>query len=153
MDIKAFLRTNTTIHLALVAGVTVFLIYSYLQSEEINAEMDSSNPFLYLVPIFAIVGYFGSQFIFKKMISSVNKDVSLENKLKTYQTASIIKYALLEGPAFFAIVAYSLTGNALPLVIAICLVLYLAVQRPNLHKLMDTLPLTSDEKRKLQHNQ
>ncbi|WP_158657208.1 hypothetical protein [Maribacter cobaltidurans] len=87
------------------------------------------------------------------MISSVNKDVSLENKLKTYQTASIIKYALLEGPAFFAIVAYSLTGNALPLVIAICLVLYLAVQRPNLHKLMDTLPLTSDEKRKLQHNQ
>ena len=137
----------------MVAGVTVFLIYSYLQSEEFNAEMDSSNPFLYLVPIFAIVGYFGSQFIFKKMISSVNKDVSLENKLKTFQTASIIKYALLEGPAFFAIVAYSLTGNALPLVIAICLVLYLAVQRPNLHKLMDTLPLTSDEKRKLQHNQ
>ena len=79
--------------------------------------------------------------------------LSLEQKLKIFQSASIVKYALLEGPAFFAIVAYNLTGNALPLVIGVCLVLYLAVQRPNLQKLLDALPLTSDEKRKLQHNQ
>ncbi|TLF44880.1 hypothetical protein [Maribacter aurantiacus] len=152
MEIKSYLRTNKIIHLALVAGVSVFLLLSYLGSGEFNAQMDESNPFLYLVPITAVAGYFGSQFIFRNQISAIDKTMPLEEKLKRYQSASIVKYALLEGPAFLAIVGYNTSGNALPLVIAVCLVLYLAVQRPNLQKLLDTLPLTSDEKRILQHN-
>lgn len=135
-----------------MAGVTIFLVISYMGSKEFHAEMDDSNPFLYLVPIFAVGGYFGSQFVFKNMIASMEKTIPLEDKLKKFQTASIIKYAMLEGPAFLAIVAYNASGNALPLVIAVCLVLYLAVQGPNLQKILDTLPLTSDENRILQHN-
>lgn len=131
----------------------VFLVISYLGSKEFKAQIDESNPFLYLVPIVAVAGYFGSQLIFRNQVSAIKKTMPLEEKLKRYQSASIVKYALLEGPALLAIVAYNTSGNALPLVIAVCLVLYLAVQRPNLQKLLDALPLTPDEIRNLQYNQ
>ncbi|MDC6388634.1 hypothetical protein PP182_08060 [Maribacter sp. PR1] len=119
---------------------------------EFNAEMDNQNLFLYIVPVFALLGYFGSQFVFKNILSKIRKDAKLDEKLNTYQTASIIKYALIEGPAFLAIVAYNSSGNALPLVIGICLILYLAVQRPNREKIIESLPLTLEEKRKLEHH-
>lgn len=136
----------------MVAGVSIFLVVSYWQTMEFNAEMDNQNLFLYIVPVFALLGYFGSQFVFKNILSKIRMDAKLDEKLNTYQTASIIKYALIEGPAFLAIVAYNSSGNALPLVIGICLILYLAVQRPNREKIIESLPLTLEEKRKLEHH-
>lgn len=136
----------------MVAGVSIFLVVSYWQTMEFNAEMDNQNLFLYIVPVFALLGYFGSQFVFKNILSKIRMDAKLDEKLNTYQTASIIKYALIEGPAFLAIVAYNSSGNALPLVIGICLILYLAVQRPNRVKIIESLPLTLEEKRKLEHH-
>lgn len=135
----------------MVAGVSIFLVVSYWQTMEFHAEMDNQNLFLYIVPVFALLGYFGSQFVFKNILSKIRTDAKLDEKLNTYQTASIIKYALIEGPAFLAIVAYNSSGNALPLVIGICLILYLAVQRPNLEKIIENLPLTLEEKRKLEN--
>lgn len=140
------------IHLALVAGVSFFLIVTYIQSQKFSAQMEEGDSFIYLVPTFAILGYFGSQFIFNRIVTSLNKKSPQEEKLKKYQTATIIKYALLEAPAFFAIVAYSITGNALSLVIAICLILYLIVRRPNKERVMNTLPLHGEEKRKIELN-
>jgi hypothetical protein len=51
-------------------------------------------------------------------------------KLSGFQTALIIKYALLEGPALIGIVAFNNNGNLLYLIISGILLLYLIIQRP-----------------------
>lgn len=145
MEPKSFLKTLSYLHLSLVIGLILFSVIAYSQSNGITIEPDSNNLFLYMVPIVAIIGYFGSQFIFKKMINSIKIDATLEEKLKKYKSASHIKFFLLEIPALVSIFAFYSTGNALPLVIAVCLIAYLYVQKPSPDKIKTELALTSDE--------
>lgn len=136
-------------HLSLVIGLSIFTILAISQGKGFNTSTDGSDMLLFAVPVVALLGYFGSKFLFKKMISSLNENDSLETKLKKFQSASHIKYALIEVPALFALFMYYNSGNALPLVIAICLLAYLFVQKPNKNSLFKELPLNKEEKKEL----
>lgn len=136
-------------HLSLVIGLTIFTIIAITQGKGFNTSTDGSDRLLFLVPVLALLGYFGGKFLFKKMTFSLKENDSLETKLKKFQTASHIKYALIEAPAFFALFVYYNSGNALPLVIAICLLAYLFVQKPNKDSIRKELPLNKEEKNKL----
>lgn len=149
MNIQRFIQTLKLIHISLVAGLTIFSLIAYVQNKGFNADINTNSTLLYIVPITALLGYFGSQLFFKKMLSNVQISDSLEQKLGKYQTASIIKYALIEGPAFIALFVYYATGNALPLVIAVCLLVYLFVQKPTKDKIIKSLDLKSDQRRAL----
>lgn len=149
MEIKTFLKTLSFMHIALVIGLTIFTILAIVQNGEFNTETNAKNILLYLVPVTAMLGYFGSQFLFKKLLSKVSDTDSLEQKLRKYQSASHLKYMLIEAPAFFALFVYYTSGNALPLIIAICLLVYLFVQKPSKQKIRTELPLNSEEERKL----
>ena len=109
--------------------------------------MSEGNLFIYLVPVAAVAGYFLSQWVFRKQIQSISKNQPLSQKLEKYQKALLIKYALLEGPGFLAVIAYYLSGNALHLVIAIALIVYLFVQRPTVEKIKADLPLSYEEEK------
>jgi len=67
--------------------------------------------------------------------------------LAGYQAASLIKYALLEGPALLNIIWFSLTGNLLYLTIGGVMILFLFIQRPKAEKIEKELELKSDHKR------
>jgi len=150
MEVKTFLKTLKFMHLALVLGLSIFTIIAITQTKEFNTATDSGNLLLYLVPVMALLGYFGSQFLFKKSLSKVTKTNSLPEKLKKYQSASHVKYALIEAPAFFALFVYYSSGNALPLIIAICLLAYLFVQRPSKQKIGTNLSLNNEERNQLE---
>lgn len=109
--------------------------------------MDKEDIFIYIVPLLAVAGYFASQFLFKKLLSGIEKEDELQAKLVKYQAASLIKYALIEGPAFVALFAYYGNGNALHLVIAIALMVYQFAQKPTATKLTKELPLTLEEQK------
>ena len=149
MNVLRFIQTLKLIHIALVVGLTIFSVLAYAQNNSFNADINTNSTLLYIVPIVALLGYFGSQMFFKKMLLQVHTSDSLQTKLNKYQTAAIVKYALIEGPAFIALFVYYTTGNALPLVIAICLLAYLFVQRPAKEKIIKSLNLNSDERRAL----
>lgn len=149
MNSQGFLQTLKLIHISLVAGLTIFSVFAFVQNNGFNADINTDSNLLYMVPVVALLGYFGSQVLFKKMVSKVQVTDSLQTKLIHYQTASIMKYALIEGPAFIALFVYYTTGNALPLVIAGCLLAYLFVQRPTKEKVISGLNLNSDERRAL----
>ena len=151
MDVKAFLKALSFMHISLVAGLGIFTLIAISQGKGFNTSTDSANPLLYVVPVAALLGYFGSQVVFKKMISKVSLSESLETKLKKYQSASHIKYIIIEVPAFLSLFVYFGTGNALPLIIAICLLAYLIAQRPNKNKILEILPLTNEEQNKFQY--
>ena len=149
MEIKTFLKSLSYMHLSLVVGLVIFTIIAIAQGKGFNTSTDGSDISLIMVPVLALLGYFGSKFLFKKMISSLSATDSLETKLKKFQTASHLKYMLIEIPAFFALFVYYSSGNALPLVIAVCLLAYLFVQKPNKEAMYKELPLNNEEKNKL----
>ncbi|MBQ4915234.1 hypothetical protein J8L85_12340 [Maribacter sp. MMG018] len=150
MVAKTFLKTLSFIHLSLVIGLLAVTGIILFQGKGFSADTNGDDIFLYIVPIISIIGYFGGQFLFNRSISKINREQSMKEKLTTYTSASLVKYACIEGPAIICLVAYYSTGNALPLTIAFCLMAFLIVQRPSKHRIIGQLPLTPEEKKEFQ---
>ncbi|NHF60226.1 hypothetical protein FK220_012800 [Flavobacteriaceae bacterium TP-CH-4] len=146
MQPKSFLKTLKFIHTSFLIGLVIVTFFAFWQQNSFIAEMDADDFLIYAVPVLAAIGYFVSQWLFQKMVKGIGKEEPISNKLGAYRTASIIKYALIEGPALFASAAYYLNGNALHLVIGIFMVFYLFRQRPSRQKIETALPLTREEK-------
>tara|TARA_R110002051_G_scaffold236232_2_gene297469 strand:- start:2131 stop:2571 length:441 start_codon:yes stop_codon:yes gene_type:complete len=145
-----FLRKLTIIHAALVITLLIFGAITYSFGVGFVTNFDTkSDTFIYIVPIIALLGYFGSIYIFKKQIRNISSSEELQLKLAKYQTASIIKYAVIEGPTLLIFFEFMNSGYTLYFTIACCLLLYLAVQRPNKNRLIQELNLNTEEQRKL----
>lgn len=147
MELKNYFKTLSIIHLFLVLGLAVFTGFVLFQNKGFKANTNEDNVFLYIVPIAALIGYFGSQLVVKKLMGTIKRTATLQQKLSTFQSSQIIKFACIEAPAILGLFAYYSSGNALPLVISICLLAYLVVQRPNKERLLRFTPLTPDERR------
>ena len=135
MSFKEFLKAMRIIHLALAAGIavyiiiTIFLVYSGGMGfkEEGFTEM-----FMIVIPIFVLSALVASVVVVKRKLEALNKNYdSFEEKVAEYRSILIIKYALIEGPAFFAIVAYMLTEEDLFIIAASIILGYLILLRPS----------------------
>jgi len=146
-----FLKILSIIHLALCSGIFIFgfIMFSKMKSTEIILD-DSADIFKYIIPSTAIIALFLSIFLFKSQLNSISKNADLKEKLIKYQSASIIKYAVLEGVALFSIVIYTSTNNFLYLLIAAGLLLYLILQRPTSSKIICDLDLKDNEKQEFE---
>jgi hypothetical protein len=144
---QGYLKTISIIHLALLAGQVMFGIVAFIQIGKIQIDIKNNNdPFLFLVPLLAVGGFIASNLMFKQQLNSSIKKDSLNGKLMGYQTALIIRCALLEGPSLFGIVTYLITGNCLFLIISGLLMLYFISIRPTRVKIENDLNLTYEEK-------
>jgi len=64
-------------------------------------KIDTTSVIYILIPALS----FGiSNYIFKSLISKIDTKLSLEEKIAPYQSASIIRWAILEGAAFLIII-------------------------------------------------
>ena len=139
---KSFLRTFTLIHLALVASVLIPGLMMFLQTQ--NQELTfsySGDVMFFVVPFMAIAGILAGNYLYKNIINGLNTKNTLIEKLNGFQTASVIKYALLEGPAILGIVAFMNEGNQYFLIISIFLLGWLILQRPTRDKVESDLSL------------
>lgn len=144
---NSYTKTLSIIHLGLLAGPFILGVVAYLQTE--NPFLDYTNTedvFIYVVPIFALSGIFVGNLLFKQMMTSAMKTDGLRTKLARFQTASLIKYALIEGPALLGAVAFLNTGNLTYLYIAGVLILFLYLLRPTKEKIELGLQLKGEEK-------
>ena len=91
------IKTLKIIHLALVAGVTLayFLIGDF--KNILNLEIDNASLVYSFIPA---VAYVLSNFVFKNTLNKIKEGDSDDEKFAIYQTASIIKWAILEGACF-----------------------------------------------------
>jgi len=144
---NALLKILKIIHIALCVGLVLFTGFAYLQIGDFSKANADSSLMLYIVPTIAVVGYFGSKYLFKNLIQKISKEDSLTEKLQRYQSASIVQYAVIEGPGFLSIMTYYSTGNMLFLAIAVCLIAYLYSLRPTLEKLKNELDLNFEEQK------
>jgi len=144
---NGFIKILSMIHLALLIGLIVFLIIAYTQNKEWQLNLnDTGDIFFFIVPILAIGGILAGNFLYDKQINALSTKNSLRQKLAGFQTASIMKYALVEGPALLAIVSSMNSGNLFYVIIAVALVVYFYFQKPTKEKIESHLKLNSELK-------
>lgn len=146
-----FIQTLTIIYMALLLGLLMFMGFVFFQfSGGITPEIDTNDTLLLIYPVIAIFALVGSQTLFKKLLASAENKSDLKSKLMNYQTASIVKYAMIEGPAFFGIIFSMITGNTAYIAIACVLVIYFLMQRPTRAKIESDLNLKGELRNQFQ---
>ena len=144
---ESFLKSISIIHLALLAGQVIFAIIAYAQSVKVFFGISyMDDVFMYIVPLAAIFGFIAGYRIFKKQLAAIRSKNSLGEKIIAYQTALIIRYALLEGPCLLAVWAYLNNNNLFYLMVAGLLIVYFIFLRPTMEKVENDLDLNFNEK-------
>jgi DMSO reductase anchor subunit len=142
---RSFLKTLNLIHTILLIGMLLFAGVVYFLDSENNSASEEGSQFLYLVPLMAIVAFFLSQFLFKKIKDQITKSAVLLAKITNLQTAYIVRFALIEAPVLFALIAFMLSGNIIHLLIAGLLIVYFFSLKPTSDKITTELNLTPEE--------
>ena len=108
--------------------------------------------FVIVITLIAATGFVLGSFIFRKRIAdSMGK--SIIEKLVIYRQATIVRFALLEGPGLISILFFFLTGNYLYMVITGAMVLFMILNRPNDDMIARHLMLTEEDKQEMKKMQ
>ena len=131
---KEKLNVIQMLHLGLCAGVIAAYVFlgdlSAITSFDISSVVASDIIYL-LIPFLA---YFVSNFLFKSQLKDIDKTLAVEENFARYQTASIIRWAVLEGSAFLILFIKKDF-----LIVGILIILYLVFLRPTLDKITSEL--------------
>lgn len=97
------IKTLQIIHLGICAGTIVaYYILGDLSIEKLQIPTIDSSSIIYVaIPVVAFVL---STFLFKSQLKQINPKLKLEEKFPIYQTASIMRWAVLEGAAFLILI-------------------------------------------------
>lgn len=129
------------IGLALIISVFYFVLYDVTKADD-----SLGLTFEFVVPLFAIlslsVGYFVNK---QKLKAAINAD-TLFDKLELYRAGAIVKWATIEGAAFFACITYYLTQRNNFILYALMLGVYLIYSRPLKSRIIEDLELSEEEK-------
>jgi hypothetical protein len=131
-------RTMQIIVAALIWGVISFGLFAVFVMEP----QPQQQPFLAYVAAAFTVGAVAMRCIVPGLMAANQRrqlaeqakgaagDICGDDLLGVYQTSTIIAGALLEGPAFFVLIAYPMTGQTWLLGVVVGLLVLMAVQFP-----------------------
>ncbi|WP_272023368.1 MFS transporter [Olleya namhaensis] len=124
------LKVFKIIHLALVVGLIVayFILGNLSDLSQLKLPtMDSENMVYLIIPIAAFVV---SNLLFKMLISKIDNNLSLKEKVIPYQSASIVRYAIIEGSAFIILI---MAPDFI--IFGVLLIVYLALLMPTEYRI------------------
>ncbi|KAF2510253.1 MFS transporter [Flavobacterium zhairuonense] len=132
------IKTLQIIHLGICAGTIVFYyILGDLSIEKLRIPTIDSSSIIYVaIPVVAFVL---STFLFKSQLKQINPKLKLEEKFPIYQTASIMRWGVLEGAAFLILILkpdFILFG--------ILILIYLIFLRPTAERIDNDLSDTNN---------
>lgn len=128
----------------LLFGVIAFFLNNSGAFEPVAKDLD--HPLQVIVIILAAAGFFIGNNYFKRKVLQQAQELQIpQDKMAIYRHASIIQWALLEGPAIFAVISFALTGNFAFLALAATVVILFALAFPARHKIMLLLSLTETD--------
>jgi hypothetical protein len=138
------------IHLALLIGQILFGVVVYNITPQKGFSFDgSADPFVYVSLVLTFGGFTAGNILFTKRLQGITPESTLSQKITSYQTAFILRAALLEGPSLFSIVSYMISGNLFFLAVSCCVILYFLYIRPTTDKVANDLNLNYNEKAEL----
>lgn len=96
---KEKIKILQTIHLAICAGVSIayFLVEQPSMAHLKIPTIDASSAIYLIIPIIALLV---SNLMFKSQLKQADPELKPEENLPIYQTATIMRWAILEGAAF-----------------------------------------------------
>jgi hypothetical protein len=146
---KEYFKILDILYFSLLAGQIIFaLITLYLNlSGTINAQHNEFRDiFLVLVPIFVAAGIYASHIMYKNRINITKEKLTLIEKMSDYRSALLLRWALLEFPSFFSIIAFFLTGDFFFLGITALIIVFFINIKPNIEKASIDLELSIGDK-------
>lgn len=144
---KRILFSLSITHSAVTAGILLFILLIFIMAKDLVLGFPSgNNAFVYLVPVIAMIAYFGSNYYFQKKLANMIKRNSLSKKVIHYQQTCMVRYAILDVATVFSAIAFMLSRNVFYLVISLLLLLYLIKLRPTKGKLVEDLVLSKEDR-------
>lgn len=129
----------------LFAGIVVFIRAKGLGIGS-NVDENTSRILQVLALALSFGCLWGGMHFYRKRIAEIrDANITAPEKLKQYQTASIIKWGFTEGPCLFCMVGYFLTGNWSFLALAGIIIFVFAGYNPQKSLVMRELGLAEDE--------
>lgn len=131
-------KTLKFIHLAICGGAAMAMLTAAdISVEKLQIPDLSGTNILFLVLPFAAV--IGGNFIFRSQLKKISKTSNVDENLAIYQTASIMRWAILEGVIFVCIFAkpeFAIFG--------IALLAWLAYLHPTDSRIANDLEITNN---------
>lgn len=122
------IKTLKIIHFSICVGVVfLFLFLGQSKIEELNLQIQVNDLIYLAIPIGAILI---GNFLFSHRLKELTDLLNPDEKFAIYQSASIIRWAVLEGAALFILIAFSHLW-----LFGILLILYLIMLYPSREKI------------------
>jgi len=142
MSNQAKIRILQIIHLALTMGVILFIGVVYINYPDLVLEYNFNNPIFLLIFFISIAAIIVSNKIYFKKITSIDQNISPQEKFPKYQEAMIIRLAIIEGTAMLNVVSSIYFQNLFYLVIALAMFLIMIYLFPSELKIKNDLQLS-----------
>lgn len=147
-NFKQYQKSSTIIHAALLIGQVFFAAFVIFLNQTEGPLVENEflgNIFMIMIPLF-FLGSFGiGKVVAGKKLKLAKEKAELKAKMADYRSINIIRYALLEGTAFFAIITFMLMGEMLLLAFAGMIMILFAINYPSKEKLVGELELNREE--------
>jgi len=146
---KDFFWGLNVIHLVFLVGSLIFLLAILVKKDfqiEWRPEVLLKDFFFAPVLIVSAAAVFLSRILFKKRIGEVLNLKELTPKVAEYRTASIIKFAILEGAVLFTLFGFNHSMNIVFLLLALFYMLIFYFQRASKEHFLSEFHLTTEER-------
>jgi hypothetical protein len=152
LSLSNHLQQSKIMCIALIAGQLFFavvVIYLINFSGMVITDTGLNQILFMVVPTIALGSFFGSFVVFKGKMSKLKDITDISTKLNEYRGAQIVRWALYEGPSFFAIIAYMLTSQIFYLGIMLIAIILFVTSFPSKDRLMKDLELSWEDENQL----
>lgn len=143
-----YFRSLTVTYAAMfLAPVITAVVMISLRSnvERVATGAMSTTPLLYAVMAVGLSSIAMSFVLFNTLVAKAAEKPTLSEKLRGYQSASIVRFGLLEAPAIFATVAFYLTGAYWFLAASAIVLALLVTIAPSRQRVGESLRLSHEE--------
>lgn len=139
---KHYLSVLTLIYITILLGLLFLTVHSLFRDGNPTVGLAGSGDIgVYMVPLIAMIGYFGGNFIFNRTLINIKNKDDVTQKSISYIRVAALRYGFLGLPALIGILTYRENNNIFYLVIVASLILYLFKLRPSRKKMIGDLDL------------
>jgi hypothetical protein len=149
MTTRQYFSLQNTLFFALLSGQVFFAglaVYMQSQGSFGTGDADFARILLVVAVVVAVSAVAASVFITKTRLVELKAVTKLSIKLDKYRGVLITKWALLEGPVFFSIVCFMITGEYLFLGIGAVLFIVFITGKPSEDKVISDLELEGSDR-------
>ena len=122
---KEKLKTISIIHLSLCGGL-ICAYYFFGKDYFDKASFNNVKGIDYLYLFLPLIAYYLSQFLYQFFLKNISSSQSVDKNFMVYQTASIIRWAIIEGITFVILFI-----SPQFIYLGVLLILYLVIIRPS----------------------